>query len=339
MPAYFGLDIGFYSIKLIEAEKKGQEYVLSAIGEIRTPADINSEADKDKLALVEAIKKLTNDCKTTTKNVSLSLSEKEVYSQVIELPSLSERELASAIHFEAEQYIPVPLTEVQLEYIILKSPAKGTLNEKTKVLLVAAKKRSLDKMVEIVEKSGLVPVAVETETLSIIRSLNLDNSKTGLVLDLGHRSTDIFIVKEQNPQFIRPLDIGGETLTRVVGEALSMEVLQAEQYKIAYGLDESHLEGKVVKAILSIFGVVLEEIKKAITFFNQNQPEKKVEFIVLTGGGAEMPGLSAFLTKNLDLEIVIADPFFKFVKNERLSKIKDIPKWCIAAGLAAKNDE
>ncbi len=129
MTAQFGLDIGSYSIKLIQTEKKGNNYKLITFGEVRTPADINSDSEKDKLIIATVIRKLCLDCKVSTKNVVLALPESEVFSQVIELPPLSENELANAISFEAEQYIPVPLTEVQFVYHSLKNPTKGLWSE------------------------------------------------------------------------------------------------------------------------------------------------------------------------------------------------------------------
>lgn len=121
MSAHFGLDIGSYSIKAVQVEKKGKAYKLVGLGEIRTPANILSQSEADKRAIARAIKKLIAEAKINTKEVILCLSESAVYSRVIELPYLSQTELASAINFEAEQYIPVPLNEVKLEYVVLST--------------------------------------------------------------------------------------------------------------------------------------------------------------------------------------------------------------------------
>ncbi|MCM8787810.1 MAG: pilus assembly protein PilM, partial [Candidatus Omnitrophica bacterium] len=209
MTAHFGLDIGSYSIKLVEGEKKGKEWRLVTFGEAKTPVDINSDAPKDKVALSETIKKLCQSCRVTTKNVVFSLSETEVFSQVIELPYFNDAELATAINFEAEQYIPVPLDEVQLEYLVLKRPPKGS-SEKMEVLLVGAKKRILEKKVEILEAAGLIPKAAETETLALIRCLEKSNKGVYFVVDLGFRSTDLMIVLDGVLKFVRTIPSGGE---------------------------------------------------------------------------------------------------------------------------------
>lgn len=335
--AFFGLDIGSYSIKLAQAEKKGKAFSLRALGEIRTPIDLNSESEKDKLTLIEAIKKLVSDVKPTTKKVALSLSENNIYSQIINFPYFSERELASAINFEAEQYIPIPLEEVKLDYLILKKPPKGASQAKMEVLLVAVKKSLLKKMADVVEKAGLVPIAAETESLALNRSLVFDFSKTGVILDLGFRSTNI-IIKNQNLKFIRNFNTGGEALTRSVASTLNMDFTQAEQYKINYGINENQLEGKVAQGILSVLSIIVNELKKGIAFFKQSHPEQKIDFIILTGGGAEMPGLSSYLAKSFNLEVLIADSFAKFVKDEKLSKVNHSSRFSVVSGLSLREE-
>ncbi len=179
MSAHLGLDIGSYSIKLAQVEKKGKEYQLIAYGETRTPANLDSEIETDQFSIAEVIKKLVLDCKTTTKTVVLSISEANVYSQAVELPYLSKNELASAINLEAEQYIPIPLEEIQLEYLTLRTPPKEAIESKMEVLLLGAKKRALERLVKIAEKAELIPTAAETETFALNRGLVVDPHKVG----------------------------------------------------------------------------------------------------------------------------------------------------------------
>jgi type IV pilus assembly protein PilM len=339
MTAHFGLDIGSYSIKIIQAEKKGKEYKLTAWGEVRTPVSLDSESEQDKITLQETIKKLAADAKITTKNVVLGLPETEVFSQIIQLPPLSKAELASAISFEAEQYIPVPLEEVQLEYLVLKSPPKGAVNENMEVLLIAAKKKTLLKMVESVEKAGLVPLAVETEALSLVRNLeNYSSNQAQFLIDFGHSSTDMMVIYKGVLQFIRTLNTGGEALTRAVAKNLKMEPLQAEQYKASYGIEEDQLEGKVAKAIMPTLSVILEEIKKGFAFFNQNNPDVKIANLILSGGGADMPGLSSYLAKTTNLEVLVLDAFNNFSKEEGFPKNMAKSRFSVAVGLALRNN-
>lgn len=339
MPAHFGLDIGLYSIKLVEARKKGSSYQLAAFGEARTLAPLDSKSEQDKIAVSETIKKLVADSKTTTKNVALSLSENDVFSQVIELPYLSSAELASAIKFEAEQYIPVPLEEVKIDYLVLKMPPKEAITEKMEVLLVGAKKQALDNITKLVEKAGLYPLIVETEVLSIIRGLASEVLSTVFILDFGFRSTNLIIVKDGILKFIRTLSTGGEAFTRAIAKSFNMDIGQAEQYKVSYGVDEALLEGKVSKAIEPALSAIVEEVKRSLEFFSQKEAGMSPKNLILSGSGANMPGLSSFLTTQLNLEVTVADPFFKFEKDEKLKSIAGRPGFTTAVGLAVREDD
>ncbi|PIS09676.1 hypothetical protein COT75_00570 [Candidatus Beckwithbacteria bacterium CG10_big_fil_rev_8_21_14_0_10_34_10] len=339
MPVHFGLDIGSDTIKAVQSEKRGAQNKLIALGEIKTPVSLNSQSEVDKRALASAIKKLLKDTGINVKKVNLSLSESMIYSQVINLPYLSETELASAISFEAEQYIPVPLDEVKLEYIVLSESIQGAQGKRMEVLLVAAQKHAIDKIAEVAELAEITPVALETEILSLTRSINSLFEANSIVLDLGHMSTNIFILVNQKLKLTRSLNTAGEALTRAVAQELNMEVLQAEQYKINYGLLPTVLEGKVAKTIIPIFGVILSEIKKGLNFFLQREKGVEINTLILSGGGALMPGLDQYLARSLGLEIVTFNPFKGYIEDGALKKITHHPKFATAVGLSLREAE
>jgi len=336
--AHFGLDIGSYSIKAAQAQKKGKSYKLTCFGEIRTPINLASQAETDKRTIAAAIKKLVAEAKITAKEVVLSLSESAVFSQVIELPYLSQTELSAAINFEAEQYIPVPLKEVKLEYLVLSPFDRGAKVKKMEVLLVAAKKTAVNQIVALTEAAGLIPVALETEILSLIRVINFFFKGNCLFLNLGHRTTNIVILENQNLKFTRTLKTAGEAFTRAVARELNMELLQAEQYKVAYGLEKDALEGKVAKAILPTFNVILTEIKKALNFFLQKEPQTKITTLIVSGGGASMMGLNSYLAESLSLEVVTLDPFKIFTPEKRFIELKDRARLSTVIGLAVREE-
>lgn len=339
MPAHFGLDIGTYSIKLIEAEKKGNNFKLINWGEIKTPADPSSDAQKDQQLIAEAIKKLKIDCKISLKNVVVSIPETEVYTQVIELPNLSQAELQSALNFEAEQYIPVPLEEIQLEYVITKMPPKGSIENKMEIMLLGAKKRAVERVINIIEKAELLPVAAETETFCLSRLCELLSHKNGVILDMGFRKTNIAIVRDSNLNFVRTIPNAGEAITRAIATNLNMEIPQAEQYKLSYGVDEQQLEGKVAKAIAPVLNTIIEDIQRALAFYNQKQPTANMGPLFLVGGGAQMHGLSAFLAKSISTEIVVPNPFANCIKDDKLSKSVTSTSFCTALGLSLRENE
>jgi len=206
------------------------------------------------------------------------------------------------------------------------------------VLLIAAKKDSLNRMVNLVEMAGLTPLSVETEVLALIKCLTSNQKQANLVIDLGNKSSDMMIIYEDNLKFVRTLNTGGEALTRALAQALNMDLAQAEQYKVSYGIDQSQLEGQVAKSLLSAFNIITEEIKKSLAFFSQKQPETKVRSIILTGGGAELKGISAYLAKLFNLEVFVFNPFDKFIKEGQFPEILGKPRFTVAAGLAMRDD-
>ena len=338
MSAHFGLDIGSFSIKAIQAEKKDKRWHLVTFGEIRTPANINSQAEIDKNAIVDAIKKLVKEAKIKIDNTVLCLPESAVYTQVIDLPQLSETEIRSAINFEAEQYIPVPLGEVKVEYLVLSTSAEEMREKRMEVLLIAAKKHIMEQRVNLAESAGLTPIILETEVLSIVRLVNLVFQERSIVLNLGYSSSSVFIIQNQKLELVRSINTGGEALTRAVSRELNMQFLQAEQYKTAYGLNTSVLEGKIAKVLLPTFNVILTEINKALGFFRQKNPRVMISTLFVTGGGALMAGINSYLAQSLNLEVITFDPFKTFLKNEKIDKVKGRTKFSTAIGLAIREE-
>lgn len=338
MPAFFGLDIGTYSIKVVQLTGGTNNYRLSAFGEARTPVNLKSLTQFDKRSLANCIAKLVNEARINIKEVYLSLSETMVYSEVVELPYLSENELSSAINFEAEQYIPIPIEEVQLEYLLLSPVVKDSSQKKIEVLLVAGQKQGISQLTEISQLAGLIPTVMETEVLSLIRIANLSYRGNCIILDLGHATSKIIVLQNRSLKLLRILNIAGEAFTRAVGKELKMAFLQAEQYKAAYGLNEAVLEGKVAKAIEPVFNLIINEIKNGLNFIYQKQPDFNVRTILVSGGGALMPGLNSYLAKNLNLEAATLDPFRILLKDNSLKKISHYPGFATAVGLAARED-
>ena len=226
MSAQFGLDLGSFSIKAVELKKKGQDYKLLTLGEIKTPVNLNSQAKSDKITIANAIKKLVGEAKISTNQVVFSLAETDVFTQVVDFPYLSKTELAAAIDFEAEQYVPVPLSEVKLEYLVISSQPTGQ-DKSMKVLLIAARQSAIDHFIELIELAGLQPIALETQVLALTRLVNSIFGKGNfMLLELGHSVSNIVVIQDHKIILTRTLKTGGEAFTRAVASELSMELIQ-----------------------------------------------------------------------------------------------------------------
>lgn len=338
MPA-FGLDIGSRSIKAVQLEKSGDKFSLTAAGVTSSPAPgANSDAERDLAQVGEAIKKLVADTKISSKQVNLSLPEAKVFTRLISLPPLSDEEVAAAISWQAEPYIPIPVKEASLDFqIVDRVEAQGSTKPgRVDVLLIAAPKALIEKYVKIANFAGLSVVSVETELLALARSI-APAKNTSLVLDLGATSSDIGIVRAGQILFGRSVATAGDALTRAVSTGLSVELSQAEEYKKAYGLDPKQAEGRVRQVLEPAFRVIVDELKKAIQFYkNELKAQDDITSIVLSGGTAGMPEIIPYLTENLGLEVSIGNPFANLIGTERLSRnfAAYSPLYSISVGLA-----
>lgn len=338
MPAHFGLDLSPSSIKLIEAQKKGDKFILEAFGEAPTPVNIHSSVVKDQALIVSSIKKLVSDARVSTKDVVVALPESYVYSQVIYVPPMPEEELVKALAFEAEQYVPIPLDKVQIEHLILRVPPQGLASAKMEVLLIAAQKEAIAQITSIITQAGLVPVILETEMLATVRSLSYQLGKEGVLIDMGQGSTDFIIMAEGIIKQVNSFETGGEALTRSLASALSLSFDQAERYKRTYGLDKNQLEGKVASAITDTLSMIIDQIKKSVDFFKQRNPGMNITRAVISGGTALMPGLTTFLAERLGLEILIGNPFLNFVQSKEFPQplVRAASRFVTGVGLAIR---
>lgn len=333
---FFGLDIGSHKIKIVQVQKSGDKYRLAALGSaLSTSKGILSDSESDLTQLATIIKKLYQETKIKTKNVVTALPQDQVFTQVITLPQLSEDELNSALKWEAEQYIPIPLSEATISHQII-GRVKENAKEKIEVLLAAAPNRLIDKMVKVVKSAGFNPISLETEILAVARSLVV-NPEAVMVIDFGAKATDIAVVENKQVIFTRSIATAGEALTRAVASGLGLQPAQAEAYKKAYGADPQKLEGKMVEAMIPVIEVVIGEIEKILNFYRVEK-KKTISRIILAGGTATLTEISSLMVKKLNLEIQLGNPFSQMSKDSLPKKLSalEIPLYAIATGLAMK---
>lgn len=339
-----GLDIGVSSIKVVALSKEKDHFKLISLGSIESPKPgILSDSDPDLEALVVAIKKLFNAAKISSREVVIALPESRVFTRVIDdLPYLTDSELASAIRYAAEEFIPMPLTEVNLNWqILLRSDSKNK-NSKTVVLVIASPKRAVAKYIKILSMAGLHPKALETEIIAVTRSLVGSNpfSPSTLIIQLGATTTDFATVAKGLIWLTRSISTGGLALTRALAQHFNFEINQAEEYKKVYGLLEDQLEGKVFSILKPVVDIIIGEARRVIQAFETKYPQNPVKRVVLSGGGAKMPGFVIYLANVLGLEVQEADPWYPIIKDKALvGKLsQDAPNYSVAVGLAQRED-
>ena len=363
-----GLDIGFSAIKVVALTHHENPPRLVSLGTIGSPVPgMASDADIELEATAAAIKKLFAAAKIMDKNVVGALPESKVFTRVIDdLPYLSDSELTSAIRYASEEFIPMPVADVELNWQVLfrskleksetVNPSASTNEDslsalggktshfrgKTVVFVVATPKILVNKYLKVMKMAGLTLRALETEVIASARSLVGNNpfSPTTLVMQMDATTTDFAVVSKGLILLTRSIATGGTALTRSIAQQFNFELSQAEEYKKVYGLASDQLEGKVFQALKGVVDVILEETKRVIQAYSAKNPENPIKRIVLSGGGAKLPGLVIYLANNLGLEVQEADPWY-FVAKDKAIRTKlsvEGPLYTVAIGLALKED-
>ena len=333
----FGLDIGSNSVKAVQIAKNGQTISLVAAGMIKSPPNVfSSDSEKDLVTLAEAIKKLVSEANIRANEAVVAIPERHVFTQVFEFPEMKEDDLNQAIPWEAENLIPKPLSEVNLDWEVIDDEDSRKAG-KVRVLLIASPKELVNKYTKVLKLANLVPAALETELLAILRCLRpMVKDKSLAIANLGAGSCDIAIIKRGYFYNTRSLPTAGEAITRGLSSSLGLDLQVAEEYKKTYGLT-AQVEGKVSAEIEPLLTVVANEDKKAISFY-EGKEKDRLGLLVLTGGTCLLPGISEFFTRQLGIEVQVADPFSLVSLDGQipLELKKSSPLYTVALGLAMK---
>jgi len=339
----FGLDIGSTSIKVVWLNREANVISYNTSLIVAAPVQgIRSESPFDQQEMAQIINKLVIDAKITTNNVNIALPESQAFTKVIEMPVLQDKELANAIYWEAEQYIPVPLDSVTIAWSKLRVMKGALPEEKMQVLLVAAPKDLIKRYQTILDLAGLNIVSVETDILAVIRSLmTSNNTPTSLVANIGSTSTNLAILLNGMMVFNYSVPLGGAALTRAIASDFGLQPAQAEEYKQMYGLSDKNFGGKVRKAIEPILNALMTEVKKAMSFYTgKYKNDSPISQMLITGGGASLPGLAVYFAQNLGIEAVMANPWKTLNIQQVPQQIESKgPEFAIAVGLAMKEYE
>jgi len=339
----FGIDIGATSMKLVWLQKNHNGFQLKSCLMTVTPAKgMYSESSLDQQAMAQALSRLVVDAKVTTKNINIALPENQVFTKVIEMPELSDKELSSAIYWEAEQQIPAPLNTMSIDYKVVRRNVNNEVSPKMQVLLVGAPTILVHRYQQIVEMTGLTISVVETEIISIVRALIPPDSKAVLlIVNIGALSTTLAIVQAGTIVFTYTIPLGGAAMDRSIAANFGFTPTQAEEYKKTYGINDQNLGGKLSNALSPILMSMLTEVKKAIAYYvDKYKNDSPISQIILTGGGSLLPGIDMFFAKNTSIETVIGNPWKSVAISGVSPELLDQgPRFSVAIGLAMRSDE
>ncbi len=339
----FGLDIGTTLIKVVWLGKAKENLILrSCLSSPTPPRGMWSESPFDQEQMAQAIQKLIIDAGITTNYAHIALSDDQVYIKVLDIPKLSDKELENAVYWEAEQYIPAPLSTITLAHQILRRPESNEEAAKMQVLLVGAPTHLIQKYQHVLELAGVSLLSIETEMISVVRAIGVTNtSPTALILTIGALSTSLSITQKGIIVFTYSIPVGGVAMNRAIATDFAFTIDQAEQYKRTYGISDQNLGAKIGKAIEPILKSILSEVKKAITFYNEKyKNDLPISQILLAGGTAKLPGIDLFFVQNVDVETIVVNPWkVRAIGNVPKDLENESPIYTVATGLALKDYE
>lgn len=343
--AIIGLDIGSHSIKIAQiTEIAGSRFLEKAGLKLIDPEMIVDGTIMDAGGISEAIRELLQEEEITTQDVTLSVSGHSVIVKKILLPFMSEDELEETIKWEAEQYIPFDINDVNIDYAIMNTTVDDSGGEQMSILLVAVKKEKLNEYTSVVMDCGLNPVIVDVDVFALenmyCNNYDISDNEIAAIINIGASVMNISILREGNFAFTRDISIGGLHYTEEIQKELGLNYEEAEAAKCNPQQAPGDTAETVKNIISNLNMEVVSEIIRSFDFFKTSSTEDQVSQIYLSGGGSKIIGLVPFLEEKLEIEVMKINPFAKITPVEGFNnpdRLKDYPEFLgVCVGLALR---
>ena len=319
-----GLDIGSSSVKAVEISKKGKgkDFELTHLGVAPLPPEaIVQGAFLNSSAIVDAIREAVEKAKIKTKHVAAAVSGHSVIVKRVNLPAMTREELDEQIRWEAEQYIPFDVNEVNLDFQILDDQGgEGQMD----VLLVAAKKDLIDDYVQVIGEAGLTPAVVDVAAFAVENSYeaNYDAQADQVValVNIGAQVVNINVIANGIPTFTRDITTAGNQYTEEIQKALSISFEEAERIKLGGRRAEDSQEvvpHEVEQAMRAVTETVIGEIGRSLDFYGATSAESRIEKVFLAGGSAKVAGFKAAFQERTGHDVEILNPLNRMVPSSK----------------------
>jgi type IV pilus assembly protein PilM len=338
----FGLEIGHGSMKVMQVAfehsetkaKKPPRLVGYGAANFDVAAQKDGVITQPEIVAKAALELFSNQLigDITTKRVAIAIPAYRTFTRSLRLPKLKTKELDEAVQLEAEQYIPLPLEELYLDYDVV-----GEVSESVELFAVASPRNIVDSYIDLAQVLGLEPVLIEPTLGSLGRLFALDSNSDipAIIINLGAVSSDISIFDGQI-LITGTVRGGGEDFTRSIQEKLNLTFKEAAAIKTRYGLSVSKKQPDIKAALEPILTEIVKEVRRMLRYYDErygsNRPIKQV---ITLGGGANMPGLDGYLTEALHLAVRHSEPW-QYLDSRGLQppNVSDRPMYSTAAGLS-----
>lgn len=339
-----GIDIGTSVIRAVELAKHGEQEKLQNYGFVSLSPFYEKPTKRIKKGtlllsskkIAEILGLILKKAGIQTKQAVFSIPDFATFFTSFTLPSMSAEEIPQAVRFEARRHVPLPLSEVTLDWMVTSGTYSDEKKGRLEILLVVVPNITINQYTMIAEFCGLELLSLEAEVFGLLRSLVRSNGETTMALiDIGAQSTTCSIVDEGKIKLSHSFDVAGNDLTERLSKSLDLDYKTAETLKENEGLIDG--ENKTRDVLISLLNLILSEIEKVVESFYQ-QEGKEVQTYILAGGSALLPGLKEYFAEFLKKEVKIADPFVNMVYpailEENLKRIG--PGFSVATGMALK---
>lgn len=345
-----GIDIGSSSIKVVQLKKQNGKAVLETYGEIALGPYAGTDLGRatvlgaDKIA--EAVKDLLRESNTTTSNSGLSISIGSSFIVFMKMPTSEERNFSEMVPIEARKYIPIPVSEVSLDWWAIPKD-ESTVSEfqngqrveddkMTEILLVVINNDALNKNKDIQKAAELATTFSEVEIFSCMRAALEPSIAPQVIMDFGAGSTKIFVVEKGILKASHVINRGSQDITLAISKSMNIPFAEAEDIKIKQGI-----AGDVTNNISELSSITIDYIMSEAGRFIINYYKKsnrKISKVVLTGGGALLKGLKEKAQNSFETPVEVADSFSKVEYPAFLEEVLKTagPEFTVAIGLAIR---
>jgi len=312
----FGLDIGHSSIKVMQIEpgsSKKPAVVGYGMASFPATAVINGiivNFDAIGKAMYDLFKERLHGS-IYTRRVACTLPTSHTYNRLMKLPGMADRDIDEAIRLEAEQYVPMPINNLYIDYEISKRDDSGI-----ELLMVATPKNIVDSYVKLLESLDLEPVALEPSVNGASRLfgyIDAAHSEPSILIDFGSVATDVAVF-DKTMIVNSTLAGGSEAMTKAIAEKLGIDMAKAFEMKSKYGIGVSNNQQQISEAIAPMLEILTKEVRRVMRYYNERvgQSKRTIAHIITSGGGATMPGINQYLTKQMGLPAQTLAPWESF---------------------------
>ena len=337
---FFALDIGTTAVRVVQLSHNGNTWSLARYGYAPVSVQVaTSDAPDDRRKLGDIIQTAVGQSGIHTRDVVIGLPSTKTFISVVDVPKMSDAELKSTLKYQIEQYIPTAVDESKVDYAVLGQ----SFHDQTKleVLLASIPNNYNESRLELIESLGFNVIAAEPDSIAMTRSLLPDGvADARLLIDMGDVSSDIVITYADAPRLVRTIPFGMSSLVKAAANNLNVADTQAYQFIMKFGLSPDRLEGQVVKAVGSTLDNLVIELTKSVKFFETRYNSIPVSSALLSGYGASIPALDAYISKGINLTAAPGNPWQKVhvssTDGQKLAPIAN--QFSVALGLAQKRN-